>query len=283
MSIGKIFSIEEFSTFDGPGIRMTVFLKGCPLRCIWCHNPEGQSFENEILRSPNGCIECGACLKAGIIEKGFPCLVEQSVSLCPRSLVRICGEDISAEELIVMISKKIDMLNSCGGGVTFSGGEPLSQPDFLFECLSGLNGKTHRAIQTTGFCQEQVFQKILSESDYVLYDLKIIDAALHKKYTGVDNLLILKNYTALAKSEKQFITRIPLIPSINDTEENICATAMLMNRLGINRVELLPYNKAAGAKYKLLGRAYKPDLDGSLPPNQHIDIFERYNIEAKVL
>ena len=283
MSIGKIFYIEEFYNFDGPGIRMTVFLKGCPLRCTWCHNPEGQSFENELLRSPNGCIKCGACLKAGINEKGFPCLVEQSISVCPENLIRICGEDFSAEELIAIISKKAEMLNSCGGGVTFSGGEPLSQPEFLLECLSGLDGKTHRAIQTTGFCQEHIFKKILSESDYMLYDLKIIDSKLHKKYTGVDNVPILNNYIILAESGKQFTTRIPLIPSVNDTEENICATATLMNQLGVKRVELLPYNKAAGAKYKLLGRTFAPDFDGSLPPNQHIDIFEKYNIEAKVL
>ena len=140
MLTGRIFSVEEFATFDGPGIRMTVFLKGCPLRCTWCHNPEGQSFPMEFLRSPNGCTGCGACLDAGQRERGTRCLTEASISACPRNLVRRCGEDITSVQLIDQIMKNARLLS--GGGVTFSGGEPLAQLPFLLECLRLLEGRT---------------------------------------------------------------------------------------------------------------------------------------------
>ncbi len=131
MKEAKIFSIEEFSTYDGPGIRMTVFLKGRPLRCSWCHNPEGQSFEAQVVRSPNGCIGCGACLNVGEKETGRRTLTEASIAVCPRGIVRLCGEEYTSERLVGIIGKNVDMLNAAGGGVTFSGGEPLCQHAFL--------------------------------------------------------------------------------------------------------------------------------------------------------
>lgn len=209
---GTVFSIEEFSVFDGPGIRTTVFLKGCPLKCQWCHNPEGQRFQPEYLRSPNGCLGCMACVEAGRKLTGKPCLVEQSISACPRNLVRLCGDTYTPEDLTALLEKKLWMLNTAGGGITFSGGEPLSQPGFLTECLKLLEGKTHRAIQTSGFGPEAVFRQALEHCEYVLYDLKHMDPAVHRHYTGVDNDQILSNYRTLVQSGKAFITRIPLIP-----------------------------------------------------------------------
>jgi len=276
--VGKIFAIEEFSTFDGPGIRMTVFLKGCPLRCMWCHNPEGQSFDSQYVRSPNGCLHCGACLQAG-----GGALTSDSVAACPENLVRLCGTDLTPEALVSSMEPKLWMLNAAGGGVTFSGGEPLCQPDFLQCCLALLEGKTHRAIQTSGYAPESVFTQILTQCDYILYDLKLMDPGLHKKYTGVDNRPILDNYRALAASGKPFITRIPLIPGVNDTLENITQTAQFMHQCGVTQAELLPYNKAAGAKYKLVGREYVTDFDPTLPPQNHRDIFESYGIGARIL
>jgi len=272
---GRIFSIEEFSTFDGPGIRCTVFLKGCPLRCQWCHNPEGQIFEKQVLRSPNGCIGCGSCQRTG--------MTETSIDLCPQHLLRLCGEDISPEALVARLQDKFWMLKASGGGVTFSGGEPLSQPDFLLECLARLKNEAHRAVQTSGFSHPQLFAKILDNTDYLLFDLKLIDSSLHRHYTGVDNGRILQNYRALAASGIPFITRIPLIPGVNDTEENLTATAEFMASLGVRAVELLPYNKAAGAKYKAVGKTYTTDFDGNIPPNPHEEIFNHYDIEVKVL
>ena len=280
---GNVFSIEEFSTFDGPGIRETVFLKGCPLKCMWCHNPEGQSFESMVVRSPNGCLNCGACLKKGEEITGKSCLVKESIAVCPRNLVRICGEVKTAEELVSIISKNITILNASGGGVTFSGGEPLSQHKFLLECLKLLKDKTNRAIQTTGYTSESVFREVLSECDFVLYDLKLMDNDKYKYYVGGSNENILRNYSILASSGKDFITRIPLIPTVNDTAENIEATAKFMNKNKVSKVEILPYNKMAGGKYKLIGKEYKPEFDGNIEPNPHKDIFEKYGIEVKVL
>ncbi len=276
--MGRIFSIEEFSTFDGPGVRMTVFMKGCPLRCMWCHNPEGQSFDIQWVRSPNGCLHCGACFTAE-----SETLTTASAAACPRHLVRAAGENVTAEELVSRLQKNLPLVNAVGGGVTFSGGEPLSQPAFLKECLQALKGKTHRALQTSGFCEPQLFADILSECDYVLYDLKLMDREWHKRYTGVDNTNILENYRTLTHSDVLFITRIPLIPTVNDTKENIEATAAFMASLGVRAVELLPYNRAAGAKYALLSQRYAPTFDGDLPPEPHRDIFERYEIGVTIL
>ena len=279
----RVFSIEEFSTYDGPGIRMTVFLKGCPLRCMWCHNPEGQISEAQMVRSPNGCLRCGACTEKGRQLTGKACLVPESVSVCPRGLVRVSGEEYTPERLVGVIEKNIAVLNMSGGGVTFSGGEPLCHAEFVRACMELLRGKTNRALQTCGYASADVFLGVLEECDYVLYDLKLMDSERHEHYTGVPNARILDNYRALTASGVPFVTRIPLIPTVNDTAENIEATASFMNGLGVGYVELLPYNKMAGGKYLMLGREYKTDFDGTLEPQTHTDIFNRYNIEVKVL
>lgn len=280
---GTIFSIEEFSTFDGPGIRSTVFMKGCPLRCQWCHNPEGQDFRPQLLRSPNGCLQCGACLEAGYRKTGTPCLVEESICVCPRNLIRICGEKITAEALYRQLESKLWMLNSSGGGITFSGGEPLSQPEFLLACLDAFKNKTHRAVQTCGFAPESIFFAVLENCDFVLFDIKHMDPVIHKHYTGVDNKQILSNYRALAASGIEFITRIPLIPGVNDTEENLQNTAEFMHSLQVRKIELLPYHTAAGAKYSSIGRSYKTDFDQTQQPHPHCEIFREYDIEVTVL
>lgn len=283
MKKGTVFSIEEFSTFDGPGIRMTVFLKGCPLRCTWCHNPEGQTFCVEVVRSPNGCVGCGACLAEGKRINGYPSLVRESVSVCPSGLVRVCGEEYTSEALVKRILGAADMLAFSGGGVTFSGGEPLAHPDFLFEVMRLCKGNVHMAIQTTGFCSREVFSEALSLCDLMLYDLKHADSATHKKYTGVDNAIILENYRTLAKSGKDFITRMPLIPTVSDTADNADATARFMRECGANKIELLPYNRGAGAKYKLVGREYSPGFDTEREVRIHKEIFNKYGIEVTVL
>ena len=280
---GKIFSIEEFSTFDGPGVRTTVFFKGCPLQCAWCHNPEGQRFADEILRSPNGCLGCNACLEEGRKQTGIPSLVEESIAVCPRNLIRHCGETLTPEALVARLEPKLEMLNLTGGGVTFSGGEPLAQAPFVLECLRLLRQKTNRALQTSGFCDRHTFEAVLRECDYVLFDLKHMDDQTHRRYTGQSNELILENYACLAKSGVPFITRIPLIPSVNDTAENLDATARFMKTYGVRKIELLPYNRSAGAKYQLLNRTYEVDFDGMQTPQPHKEIFESYGIEVSVL
>ena len=283
MHSARIFSIEEFSTYDGPGIRMTVFLKGCPLRCMWCHNPEGQRFETEFMRGQSGCLECGACLDAGERAAGKRILTKESIAVCPRGLVRECGEEYTSERLVSVIEKNVDILNMSGGGVTFSGGEPLSYAEFVKECMTALRGKTHRALQTCGYADIKAFYSVLEETDYVLYDLKLMDDAKHIHYTGVSNATILENYRLLISMGLPMVTRIPLIPGVNDTEENIEATAQFIAENGVSYVELLPYNKLAGGKYRALGREYTPEFDGNVQVRTHSDIFKKYEIEVKVL
>jgi len=278
---GYIFSIEEFSVYDGPGIRSTVFLKGCPLRCSWCHNPEGQEPKPQIVRSPNGCVGCKRCEKAATEENGKWIFTVQSIQSCPMGLLRVCGEEMSPEELCQRLLKNRRLLQK--GGVTFSGGEPFMQSAFLFDCLQLLKGKLHTAIQTSGYCNREVFAKALELADYFLFDLKVIDEDGHKKYTGVSNRCILENFTALAKSGKDFTVRVPLIPGVTDTEKNITDIARVLTRNGVGYVELLPYNKMAGGKYAMVQRQYTPMFDEQQEVMIRKDIFDTYGIEYKVL
>lgn len=283
MTKGRIFSIEEFSTYDGAGIRMTVFLKGCPMRCTWCHNPEGQSAEIQIVRRSHGCLSCGACLMCGEHLTGKSCLVPESIFACPRGLVRLCGEDITPETLAGKIEKNITILNMSGGGVTFSGGEPLQQADFVISVTRLLRGKTNVALQTSGYAPTEVFERVIAACDFVLYDLKLMDGTLHQTYTGVDNATILENYSRLVKSGVKFCTRLPLIPGVSDTEANIRATASFLKKHGVGDIELLPYNKMAGGKYGMLGREYRPAFDTERNPRFREEIFHQYGIEVKIL
>lgn len=278
---GCVFSIEEFSVYDGPGIRTTVFLKGCPLRCSWCHNPEGQNTAAEIVRSPNGCIECNNCINGAVTKNGKLYFTEKSINNCPMGLLRVCGEEIDSKALCEKLLKNQNLLQS--GGVTFSGGEPLWQSSFLIECLDELHGKLHTAIQTSGYCETEIFDKVIDKADYFLFDLKLIRDDMHQKYTGVSNKKILRNFSALAKSGKSFVVRIPLIPSITDTVENITGIANLLSENGVHYVELLPYNTMAGGKYNMLGRQYVPLFDEQQPVNIRKDIFAQRHIDFQIL
>ena len=255
MSKALVFSIEEFSVYDGPGIRTTIFTMGCPLRCEWCHSPEGQGFENFILRSPNGCQGCGNCIKYAINPRGENdtgiVYSEDSIKNCPENLLRYCATEYTPEELYKKLEKNFKILKKSGGGITFSGGEPTANPEFLLDCLKLTQDKINRAVQTCGACSEDVFLKVLDNCDYVLYDIKLVDNILHKKYTGASNERILKNFEILASGGKDFVIRTPLIPGVTDTVDNITNIAKLLSKHNINYIELLPYNKLAGSKYPL--------------------------------
>ena len=247
---GTIFSIEEFAVNDGPGIRTTVFLKGCPLRCAWCHNPEGWSPEPQWLD------------KKGRKE--------------------LCGYEISADDLARKVSRDRDLYRDSGGGVTFTGGEPLSQAEFLCEVMA-LLPSIHKAVETSGYASPEVFGKVLAIVDLLLFDVKLADADSHRRFTGVDNSVILKNLATLCKSGKPFVARIPLIPGVNDTRENMEATARLLNGAkGLQRVELLRYHKTAGAKYPMAGLQYNPPFDENKEPEIH-DQFTDKGIKLLVL
>lgn len=250
MSSGIVFSIEEFAVNDGPGIRTTIFLKGCPLRCMWCHNPEGQKAAPQPLT------------KQGRTE--------------------ISGYSITAEELAARVRRDADIFRDSGGGVTFTGGEPLAQADFLCEVLDALSD-VHTAIETSGYASEATFRRVLDRVDYLLFDVKIVDSELHKRYTGVGNEAIMANLRILCESGKPFVVRVPLIPGVNDTRENMEATAkLLVGAEGLQRVELLRYHKTAGAKYPMIGLEYRPDFDEEREPEIH-DTFTEKGIKLLIL
>ncbi len=283
MKQGKVFSIEEFSVFDGDGIRTTVFLKGCPMRCVWCHSPESQTYESEYLRSPNGCLHCDRCLDAGEKETGKRVLSRASVAACPRNLVRLCGETFDAETLCERLLREKDVLDASGGGVTFSGGEPTMQAEFLLECLRLLKGKLNRGLQTCGKCPPAVFEKIAEECDLILFDLKIFDKAAHLKYVGADNEDILINFDIALRSGAKVVPRMPLIPTLTDTESNVNDWCEWLNERGVKYVELLKYNKMAGSKYKLAGRVWNPPFDESIDCVVRKEIYEKHGIEYKIV
>ena len=281
MTKGYVFSIEEFSTFDGPGIRMTVFLKGCPLRCQWCHNPEGQSFENFVLRSPNGCLHCGNCVRAADVSGDQVILSDASIQACPNHLLRWCATEYDPQTLAEKLLKNEAVLNASGGGITFSGGEPLAQPDFLMQCMALLKGKLDLAIQTSGFASSEVFEKALRLADRFLFDIKLADDELHRHYTGVSNQRIHENFCRLVQSGVPFVVRTPLIPGVTDTRENLSGIADLLKENGVDYIELLTYNPMAGSKYALAGMTYSPEFDASVPVNTDVSVFTQAGIKAQ--
>lgn len=248
---GIIFDIKEFAVHDGGGVRTTVFLKGCPMRCLWCHNPEGQHPYPELMEA-SGCTHCGKCR--------FPCShpdcapFHRCLHACPKGLLRIAGETVEAQSLAEKLAQDKPLYDMSGGGVTLSGGEVLAQPEFAAELLEILGKyKIHRAIETAGYAPQTVFQAVASRCDFVYCDLKLADDTLHRQYTGVSNAPILQNIAWLRNAGIPYRLRTPLIPGYTDTEENLSAIRA-MTRPG--EVEYLAYNRMAGAKYRQLGRLY---------------------------
>ena len=282
MSKGTVFSIEEFSVFDEPGIRTTVFLKGCPLRCSWCHNPEGQSREKEVLRNSSECLHCGKCTQIALQLTGKPELIEACVDVCPKNLIRVCGTEYEAKDLCTKL-KKNKIFYGTDGGVTFSGGEPLLQAQFLSECLTLLKGDIHTAVQTSGYTDQAVFCEILAKADLFLFDLKVMDEQNAKRYTGVGSAAILKNFDTLAASGKSLLVRIPLIPEVVATEKNLEDIIRILKYYGITYAEAMPYNKLAGAKYALCGRTYTPNFNPDTPLTPPTELFAKHGITLKIL
>jgi pyruvate formate lyase activating enzyme len=248
MTTGIVFDIKEFTVHDGPGIRTTVFLKGCPLNCVWCHSPEGKDPMPQVMHAPRGD--------------------------------RVVGKEYTPEALAAYLNNQASILNANEGGVTFSGGEPLMQAAFIHAVLDLLE-PVHRLLDTSGFAASNVFNNLVQCFDLVYYDLKLIDPQAHRIHTGLSNAPILDNLQGLSRSGVPFVIRVPLIPTITDTDDNQRAIAEHLHALpGLVRVDLLPYNQLAGAKYPMLGIEYPlRDLE-KRPVNLRPDLFLNKGIQV---
>ena len=274
---GVIFDIKEFAVFDGPGIRTTVFLKGCPLRCRWCHNPEGLSSAPELMVSKAACVHCGACERAcGHPDRCIAC--GKCVRVCRLGLRKICGQEWTPGALADRLLKDRDVYQDSGGGVTFSGGEPLLQWDFIAETIQRMPG-VHVAVETSGYTPDTVFREAMQRCSLIMMDWKVSDPEAHQYYTGVPQDVIRNHLEMLCDGTKPFIVRMPIIPDVNDCEEHFRILAgLIKNAEKLIRVDILPYQKAAGAKYEMVGKKYCPGFDEAKEPNIFTQVFQEYRI-----
>lgn len=291
MQSGLIFDIKKYAINDGPGIRVTIFFKGCPLHCAWCHNPESISSDVQKMYNPDKCIGCRSCVEVcpenacqitpeGIVTNKKLCTgCGQCADICPTKATEMSGRRITAEEVTEIVEKERVFFDESGGGVTFSGGEPLQQSDFLITLLNEFGRrKIHRVVDTTGFTRSETLLEVAKRTDLFLYDLKMMDSAQHKKWTGVGNEKILQNLSLLACKGANINIRIPLVKGVNDNEENILQTVKFIAGLAgeKKRVNLLPYHNIMANKYLRLGTAFDPTGMGEVSEEDQARIIKRF-------
>lgn len=265
-----ILNIMRFAVHDGPGIRTAVFFKGCPLSCWWCHNPESQSFQPEILYSADRCRFCGSCAAVcphhTIVPAADCTHCGACVDSCATEARALAGRSMTVGEILSEIERDTIFFDESGGGVTFTGGEPLAQPAALEALLHACRERRiHTAIETCGAAPRETLLRLCTLADLVLFDVKLTDNVRHREFTGAPNTNILENLAALTRSHRNVMVRMPVVPGVNDRAEDIHGLASLLARLQLQNVELMPYHRAGAEKYRRLGREYR--LPETLPPN----------------
>jgi pyruvate formate lyase activating enzyme len=263
---GLVFDVMRFSLHDGPGIRTTVFLKGCPLHCDWCHNPESQSPGPSLLFFEERCRGCGEC--AAVCPHGLTeCeACGRCAEVCVAEARRLAGRTMSVAEVLAEVERDQVFYDESGGGVTLSGGEPLAQPLFAEALLAACRARRiHTALDTSGMAPAEELLRVAAQADLVLYDVKLVDDALHQRHTGASNRLILDNLRALAEAGRPVVVRYPLIPGVNDGGSALSSLADLLAAFGLHRLDLLPYHRNGTGKYRRLGLPGPPAEFPSLP------------------
>ncbi len=283
---GRVFKIERYSLHNGPGTRTTIFLKGCPLRCAWCANPESQRSSDELMYNPERCLrECDECvklcpidalhkdrLKKIVIDRSLCTLCGKCGPACPTPALSQTGMSMSVEEALRELCRDRAFYDSSGGGVTLSGGEPLSQPAFVLELLKACKKHAlHTVLDTSGYGRWSDLEAMLEYTDLILYDLKCIDAEKHQRYTGVDNETILSNLTHIARdTNATVIIRFPWLPGINDSERDLDRLCHLLEQFSLRRLHILPYHRLGKHKYTMLGETYSLETI-SVPSKERAD------------
>ncbi len=276
---GVVFDVKRFAIHDGPGIRTTVFLKGCPLKCRWCHNPEGQAGEPELVTHGSRCIGCGACLDAcpehaisidetiAVTDRRLCTGCGSCVEVCYAEARELAGREMTVRDVVAEVERDRAFYDESAGGVTFSGGEPLFQGEFLLALLETCAERgIEAAVDTCGFCAWETLEAVRKYTALFLYDLKLIDETRHRESTGVSNRLILENLKALSQAGQTITLRVPVIPGVNDDAEEIHRIGEFVADLpALQRIDLLPYHDTAVEKYGRLDRVYP--LTGVLPPS----------------
>ena len=295
-----VFNIQKYSIHDGPGIRTTVFLKGCPLRCMWCSNPESQNIYPEVVHRDSLCTKCGECVDAcqpgaiAVTEKGIA--IDRKlcnnccdcIDVCVPGALKIFGEEMSAEEVFRDVEKDADFYRNSGGGVTVSGGEPLLQPAFVAALFTLCRGSgIHTCLETTATVKARALKQVLPYTSLVLYDIKCIDPETHRKWVKKSNVEIIENFKLVASMGIPMIVRVPLISGVNNSEKELKAIADLVSsNLKEPKAEILPYHRYGIGKYPMLDRRYQlPDMVAptDLELQRAKYIFNSYGIDTRIV
>ena len=284
MEKGIIFDIQHFCVDDGPGIRTTVFLKGCPLRCVWCHNAEGLSAQPQLYYTAGSCTGCGQCEAAcaqkahrigadgHTIDRSACTACGACAKVCPNGALRLAGRPMTTEEVLAEVAKDIPFYRNSGGGMTLSGGEPMFQPEFA-RCLLTLAKQKglHTCMETCGYAAWEDYASVLPLVDLFLFDYKLTDPQLHRQYTGVSQTRILENLFKLDAQGAKTVLRCPIIPTVNDTPDHFAGIAATANRLrNVQEIHIEPYHPLGSSKSDLLGKTYGlPEL--GFPENETVE------------